>query len=701
MKSARWDSCPKAGMRLSHRRRYTVRTRGCRAGGTLCRQAVLKENCAHAEPRRGTTNTADTLGLLLRDLDRYPMPNYDEQVALAKRVSAGDEEAEEADGRRQPAARPALGAAGTRTAASRWWTSSRRAPSACSAPSRSSTGSAGSSSRPTRRGGSARRSSARSQQHGRTIRIPLEVGELLQRLEATTAELTSQLGRRPTDEEIEAATGMTRAERGNLTGLAGVDREPRPARARLTRRRCSATSSPRSTTTGSNDVENRDDGRPAARRARQARRPPAAGARDALRPRRLDAAVAPGDGRPPRDRRAPRAPRRGRGALEACARTATSSRSTSPPEQRARAEGHGRELAARRRLAAMELTEALRTTGAVRSFDPRPRRPRHRLRPARDRAVRAERWEPPGVARRRRGGPRQEGRRCATATSRLVRVRRPGTGGSRPVRAGHRPRRGGRGDARRARRRAAAGGDGFAEHLDEVPVLLAVSRDLRRLAALDRDEDGVHVRRRRLGLPVLLVDPARRARRRPRRRARRRWCDDASAEARALLALGADHVAVAGVLASAARVEQPTRLRARTGRGVRDDRRPRRPRAHPRAVEERAARSSGSARGRRERARRVSGCRTRGRPRAGRRGPRRARARGAAVAGVVHERAADCREVHADLVGPPGLQSQLEQRARRVVSALDHSVRRCAPRARRRAPPSSWACAASGRSARR
>ena len=68
------------------------------------------------------------------------------------------------------------------------------------------------------------------QQHGRTIRIPLEVGELLQRLEATTAELTSQLGRRPTDEEIEAATGMSRAERANLTGLAGRHREPRPAR---------------------------------------------------------------------------------------------------------------------------------------------------------------------------------------------------------------------------------------------------------------------------------------------------------------------------------------------------------------------------------------------------------------------------------------------------------------------------------------
>src|SRR4051794_29516829 len=32
-------------------------------------------------------------------------------------------------------------------------------------------------------------------------------------------------------------------------------------------------------------------------------------------------------------------------------------------------------------------------------------------------------------------------------------------------------------------------GDGFAEHLDEVPVLLAVFADLRALAAVDRDGD--------------------------------------------------------------------------------------------------------------------------------------------------------------------------------------------------------------------
>ena len=48
--------------------------------------------------RRTAVNTNDMLGLLMRDLDRYPMPNYDEQVELAKRVTAGDEEAKKAGG---------------------------------------------------------------------------------------------------------------------------------------------------------------------------------------------------------------------------------------------------------------------------------------------------------------------------------------------------------------------------------------------------------------------------------------------------------------------------------------------------------------------------------------------------------------------------------------------------------------------------
>ncbi len=171
--------------------------------------------------RRSAVNTNDMLGLLMRDLDRYPMPNYDEQVELAKRVTAGDEEAK----KQMVAANLRLvlhwarryqdrgvemidlvqeGTFGLLRAVEKfdwergfkfstyatWWI---------------------------------RQALQRAvQQHGRTIRIPLEVGEQLQRLEATSAELTSIFGRKPTDEELTEATGMSKAERDNLHGLAGV-----------------------------------------------------------------------------------------------------------------------------------------------------------------------------------------------------------------------------------------------------------------------------------------------------------------------------------------------------------------------------------------------------------------------------------------------------------------------------------------------
>ncbi len=171
--------------------------------------------------KRAAANTSDMLGLLLRDLDRYPMPNYDEQVELAKRVAAGDEEAK----KQMVAANLRLvlhwarryqdrgvemvdlvqeGTFGLLRAVEKfdwergfkfstyatWWI---------------------------------RQALQRAvQQHGRTIRIPLEVGEQLQRLEATTAELTSLFGRKPTDEELTEATGLSKAERRNLEGLAGV-----------------------------------------------------------------------------------------------------------------------------------------------------------------------------------------------------------------------------------------------------------------------------------------------------------------------------------------------------------------------------------------------------------------------------------------------------------------------------------------------
>ena len=171
--------------------------------------------------RRSAVNTNDMLGLLMRDLDRYPMPNYDEQVELAKRVTAGDDEAK----KQMVAANLRLvlhwarryqdrgvemidlvqeGTFGLLRAVEKfdwergfkfstyatWWI---------------------------------RQALQRAvQQHGRTIRIPLEVGEQLQRLEATTAELTSIFGRKPTDDELTEATGMSKAERDNLHGLAGV-----------------------------------------------------------------------------------------------------------------------------------------------------------------------------------------------------------------------------------------------------------------------------------------------------------------------------------------------------------------------------------------------------------------------------------------------------------------------------------------------
>jgi RNA polymerase primary sigma factor len=170
---------------------------------------------------KSTTGTTDSLGLLLRDLDQFPMPDHEQQIALAKRVAAGDLEARN----QMVAANVRLvvhwarryqdrgvdladlvqeGTFGLLRAVEKfdwergfrfstyatWWI---------------------------------RQALQRAvQQHGRTIRIPLEVGEQLQRLEAVTAELAGQLGRPPTDEELEEATGMTGAERAALEGMARV-----------------------------------------------------------------------------------------------------------------------------------------------------------------------------------------------------------------------------------------------------------------------------------------------------------------------------------------------------------------------------------------------------------------------------------------------------------------------------------------------
>jgi RNA polymerase primary sigma factor len=171
--------------------------------------------------KRSAGGTSDSLGLLLRDLDYFPMPDHEEQVALAKRVAAGDLEARN----QMVAANLRLvvhwarryqdrgvdmtdliqeGTFGLLRAVEKfdwergfrfstyatWWI---------------------------------RQALQRAvQQHGRTIRIPLEVGEHLQRMEAVVAELSGQLGRAPTEAELEEATGMTREERQALEGVARV-----------------------------------------------------------------------------------------------------------------------------------------------------------------------------------------------------------------------------------------------------------------------------------------------------------------------------------------------------------------------------------------------------------------------------------------------------------------------------------------------
>jgi RNA polymerase sigma factor (sigma-70 family) len=165
--------------------------------------------------------TPDSIRLFLDDLDRHPLPDHEQQVELAKRVAAGDDEAR----REMIAANLRLVAHWARRYKDRgvdyadliqegtfglmravdkfdwergfrfstyatWWI---------------------------------RQSLQRAvQQHGNTIRVPMEVAEQIQRIDRTSAELASELRREPTVEEIAEAVGISPGEVETHAGLARV-----------------------------------------------------------------------------------------------------------------------------------------------------------------------------------------------------------------------------------------------------------------------------------------------------------------------------------------------------------------------------------------------------------------------------------------------------------------------------------------------
>ncbi len=171
-------------------------------------------------PRSHGTD-ADSLGLFLRDLDHHPLPDHEAQTELAKKVAVGDEVAR----REMVAANLRLvvhwarryqdrgvdlpdliqeGTFGLMRAVDKfdwergfrfstyatWWI---------------------------------RQALQRAvQQHGRTIRLPMEVAERNQQVDTATWELSHQLQRPPTDEELDDVTNTTAVIREDLARAARV-----------------------------------------------------------------------------------------------------------------------------------------------------------------------------------------------------------------------------------------------------------------------------------------------------------------------------------------------------------------------------------------------------------------------------------------------------------------------------------------------
>ena len=79
------------------------------------------------------------------------------------------------------------------------------------------------------------------QQHGRTIRLPMEVAERNQQVDAALWELTHQFQRPPTDDEMDNATNTTAEVRADLIPGGPGGGQPRPAGRPRTPRPPSAT----------------------------------------------------------------------------------------------------------------------------------------------------------------------------------------------------------------------------------------------------------------------------------------------------------------------------------------------------------------------------------------------------------------------------------------------------------------------------
>jgi RNA polymerase primary sigma factor len=183
--------------------------------------ASARTTQAKAAANRNRGSEADSLGLFLRDLDHHPLPDHDAQTELAKRVAAGDD-----------AARREMVAANLRLVV-HW--ARRYQDRGVDLPDLIQEGTFGLMravdkfdwERGFRFSTYAtwwiRQALQRAvQQHGRTIRLPMEVAERNQQVDAALWELTHQLQRPPTDAELDDATNTTADVREDLTRAARV-----------------------------------------------------------------------------------------------------------------------------------------------------------------------------------------------------------------------------------------------------------------------------------------------------------------------------------------------------------------------------------------------------------------------------------------------------------------------------------------------